>query len=92
MTSYLLFFFTNEIQSLQHRGKNKSMWTAKINLIWSHTMRVFLSANELISRPLYTYTYIYICMFVQREKEKEEEEVEEEEEIYMSGDITFVLS
>ena len=77
MTSYLLFmifffFFFLLMGSPHCISDGRSVWTArrviqKIKYIWSHFMRIFGSAYELISPPLTPSLslsiYIYICVF-----------------------------
>ena len=61
MTSYLLLitFLTNGIQTLQYLWWNcvecKEDYVEKLNLIWSHSIRVSWSAYELFSWPSCSY-------------------------------------
>ena len=48
----------------QRRVNHKRGLCWKINIIWSHTMRVFWSAYELFSKHSCIYIYIYIYIYI----------------------------
>ena len=58
---FLMTFMTNRIKALWYWWKKSESWGLcwKINLIWSHSMRVSLSAYALFSRSLYIYKILF---------------------------------